>query len=158
MTVALNPGTARKFARDYRIRRQAAYSRYRVSIPGRVEAEDRRELAKVNGAGPGSAEKAECFSMNPAPAVRKGWRARPHKYRRSCPPVNMSPGALGWPERIGCQWPSDASGIATGSVLLKCDRYDYRSSTVIMAFALTRRPLWTRKFYFGRHYLSTSSI
>jgi hypothetical protein len=58
MTVALNPGTARKFARDFRIRRQAAYSRYRVSIPGRVEPEHRGELAKVNGAGPGSAEKA----------------------------------------------------------------------------------------------------
>src|SRR6476646_8705769 len=46
-----NPGTARKCARDFRIRRQAAYSRYRVSIPGRVEAEHRGELAKVNGAG-----------------------------------------------------------------------------------------------------------
>jgi hypothetical protein len=57
-TVALNPGTARKYARDFRIRRQAAYSRYRVSIPGRVEAEHRGELAKVNGAGAGSAEKA----------------------------------------------------------------------------------------------------
>jgi hypothetical protein len=50
-TVALNPGTARRLARDYRIRRQAAYSRYRVSIPGRVEAEHRDELDKVNGRG-----------------------------------------------------------------------------------------------------------
>jgi hypothetical protein len=57
-TVALNPGTACRFARDFRKRRQAAYSRYRVSIPGRVKAEDRGELAKVNGAGAGSAEKA----------------------------------------------------------------------------------------------------
>src|SRR5260221_4148788 len=52
-----NPGTARKFARDFRIRRQAAYSRYRVSIPGRVEAEHRGELAKVNGAGAGTLKK-----------------------------------------------------------------------------------------------------
>ncbi len=58
MAVALNPGTARKFARDYRIRRQAAYSRYRVSIPGRVEAKHRGELGKVNGVGAPSAEKA----------------------------------------------------------------------------------------------------
>jgi hypothetical protein len=60
----------------------------------------------------------------------------------------------------GCAWSgrrksgasgrSDVLGIATGSVLFKCDRYDYRSSTVIMAFALTRRPLWTKKFYLGR--------
>jgi hypothetical protein len=56
--VALNPGTARRFARDFRLRRQAAYSRYRVSIPGRVEAEHRGELAKVNGASAGSTEKA----------------------------------------------------------------------------------------------------
>jgi hypothetical protein len=57
-TVALNPGTARKFARDFRIRRQAAYSRYRVSIPGRVKPEHRGDWAKVNGAGAGSVEKA----------------------------------------------------------------------------------------------------
>jgi hypothetical protein len=57
-TVALNPGTARKFARDFWIRRQAAYSRYRVSIPGRVKPEHRGELAKVNGAAAGSVEKA----------------------------------------------------------------------------------------------------
>ena len=57
-TVALNPGTARRFARDFRIRRQAAYSRYRASIPGRVEPEHRGELAEVNGAAAGSAEKA----------------------------------------------------------------------------------------------------
>jgi hypothetical protein len=58
MTVALNPGTACRFARGFRIRRQAAYSGYRVSIPGRVEAEHRCELDKVNGAGAGSVEKA----------------------------------------------------------------------------------------------------
>jgi hypothetical protein len=57
-TVAINPGTARKFARDFRIRRQAACSRYRASIPGRVAGEHRDELAKVNGARAGSVEKA----------------------------------------------------------------------------------------------------
>jgi hypothetical protein len=28
---------------------------------------------------------------------------------------------LEWPEGIGCQWRSDVFGIATCSVLLKCD-------------------------------------
>jgi hypothetical protein len=55
---AINPGTARKFARDFRKRRQAAYSRYRVSIPGRIKPEHRGELDKVNGAGAASVEKA----------------------------------------------------------------------------------------------------
>jgi len=62
MTVALNPGTARKFARDFRLRRQAAYSRYRVSIPGRVEAEHRGESAKVNGAGTKALKKLNVFA------------------------------------------------------------------------------------------------
>src|SRR5258705_8637677 len=57
-----NPGTARKFARDFRIRRQAAYSRYRVSIPGRVEAEPRGELAKENGAGREALTKLNVFT------------------------------------------------------------------------------------------------
>jgi hypothetical protein len=56
-TVALNPGTARRFARGFRKRTQAAYSRYRVSIPGRVKPEHRGELAKVNGAGGGRPKK-----------------------------------------------------------------------------------------------------
>jgi hypothetical protein len=62
MTVALNPGTARNFARDYRIRRQAAYSRYRVSIPGRVEAEHRGELDKVNARGAEVLKKLNVFA------------------------------------------------------------------------------------------------
>ena len=65
-TVALNPGTARKFARDFLIRRQAAYSRYRVSIPGRVEPEHRGELDKVNGAGAGAPKKLNVLAQMPA--------------------------------------------------------------------------------------------
>jgi hypothetical protein len=44
-------------------RRQAAYSRYRVSIPGRVEAEHRGESAKVNGAGVKALKKLNVFAL-----------------------------------------------------------------------------------------------
>ena len=37
---------------------KAAYSRHRVSMPGRVKPEHRAELTKVNGAAAGRAEKA----------------------------------------------------------------------------------------------------
>jgi hypothetical protein len=57
-TVASNPGTARRFARGASIRGQAAYSRYRVSIPGRVTPEHKVEMAKVNVPAAGKPQKA----------------------------------------------------------------------------------------------------
>src|SRR5437764_15475186 len=64
IAVALNPETARKLARDVRVRRQADYSRYRVSIPGRVDAEHRGEWAKVNGGRRGKCPKSLMFCTN----------------------------------------------------------------------------------------------
>jgi hypothetical protein len=66
ITVALNPGTARKFCTGFRIRRQAAYSRYRVSIPGRVKAEHKGESAEVNGAGVEALKKLDVFAQMPS--------------------------------------------------------------------------------------------
>src|ERR1700737_3185821 len=65
-TAAWNPGNncraqprnGTQICTGFRIHGQAAYSRYCVSIPGRVELKHRAELAKVNGAGAGSTEKA----------------------------------------------------------------------------------------------------
>src|SRR6202044_3052394 len=81
--VALNPGTARRSARDFRIREQAAYSRYRVSIPGRVEPEHRDESAKVNGAGPKVLKKLNVFART-EDIFHPGARRVPASRRPAC--------------------------------------------------------------------------
>jgi hypothetical protein len=55
---AHNPGTARRFARDFSDTQTGGLIRIIAFNGGRVEPEHRDELDKVNGARLGSAEKA----------------------------------------------------------------------------------------------------
>src|SRR3954471_4863411 len=65
------PRNGTQICTGFRIRRQAAYSRYRASIPGRVAAEHRGELAKVNGGASRSGENLNVFGGMARPSCRQ---------------------------------------------------------------------------------------
>jgi len=51
LAIVFDPGTARIIARGIPEHDQAAYQGIAFRLPGRVVAEDRAEMAKVNGPG-----------------------------------------------------------------------------------------------------------